>query len=437
MSDNSDDEKNREFLALQTRKRSWTYAANTKKISIIIAFGLFTITSYASDAHIVREIQLMLSLKGYDLSYGDSKGIDGKLGSETRAAIIDYQKKKHLTPTGIADKWLYNSLFEDTKSKSLLPPEEVEKNKDKDHSDQKPEDSKKEKSPDPILTEVLASGIGSGHAMEMLKNHAEMLGIVYGASSALFAVILSIAAWFGIGRIADIKKELSESLAIQLEAMRREANLAHGQVTQVFGWYKEGEERMRNFTDTWSGRLQDNMTTYTDTKVAIEKLTEQFREKTVDIETIKDQTKRNFEALALASSAYLTVTYCIGQLGQTVDAAIITKLKAGLGSALIATNDIIDKYKPTDNIILAWAFTIRGTVLHLQDRYEPALRDFERALEISPERSGTLYNAGCSACRLALKEKALSYIKRAIQIDPGRRDEAKNDIDLKPIWNDI
>jgi peptidoglycan hydrolase-like protein with peptidoglycan-binding domain len=91
-------------------------------IVVIAASGLLTLTAYASDTNTIRAVQLMLSLKEYDLGYGDSKGIDGKLGQITRGAIKDYQAKKQLTPTGNVDKWLYDSLYEDIKSKPTTPP---------------------------------------------------------------------------------------------------------------------------------------------------------------------------------------------------------------------------------------------------------------------------------------------------------------------------
>jgi len=101
-----------------------------------------------------------------------------------------------------------------------------------------------------------------------------------------------------------------------------------------------------------------------------------------------------------------------------------------LDSAFTSANDIIDKDEPTDKMKLAWAFTIRGTVYHLR-------KDFERALEVNSDRVPTLYNAACSASCLGLKEKALFYIKRALQLQPGRIAEAKADPDFKLLWDDI
>lgn len=95
---------------------------NKIAIGLLIVVIASTVNAYASDANTVRAVQLMLSLKGYDLGYGDSKGIDGKLGQITREAIKDYQAKKQLTPTGHVDKWLYDSLYEDIKSKPTTPP---------------------------------------------------------------------------------------------------------------------------------------------------------------------------------------------------------------------------------------------------------------------------------------------------------------------------
>lgn len=125
---------------------------------------------------------------------------------------------------------------------------------------------------------------------------------------------------------------------------------------------------------------------------------------------VVDDAKRNNEALIIISASHLIVTNCILQLRkEETNATAKGQLVAGLASSLINMNSVIDVDKPKDDAILVWALTIRGTIFHLRDEFERALKDFESALAVSPDRGPTLYNAACSACRLQLKEKALTY----------------------------
>lgn len=103
-------EKSHEFPAQQTRKKIRPYV---KKLSLIVALGLLTLTAYAFDVNTVREIQLLLSLKGYDLSYRDSKGIDGKLGSKTLKAISEYKRTLPTEKGNNADLGDLKKILED------------------------------------------------------------------------------------------------------------------------------------------------------------------------------------------------------------------------------------------------------------------------------------------------------------------------------------
>lgn len=111
-------EKNRKLLAPRVPKELIEYI---KKFLVSIILGLLALTSYASNTVSVRDIQLLLALEGYDL---DAKGIDGKLGQVTKKSIEDYRKKKNLpaiiNDNELIDEELYNSLYEDTKSKETL-----------------------------------------------------------------------------------------------------------------------------------------------------------------------------------------------------------------------------------------------------------------------------------------------------------------------------
>lgn len=153
-----------------------------------------------------------------------------------------------------------------------------------------------------------------------------------------------------------------------------------------------------------------------------------------DTEIDRDSARRNYEALAHTSVAYVGVAV---SLSQPMDGGVKTRLMASLDTSLKETNDVIEKYKPTDKAILAWALTIRGTIVHLREEFEPALRDFESAQKANPDSGSAFFNGACSASRLGLKEKALRYIRRALELQPDRRAEAKAGTDLSIISDDI
>ncbi|MCK5354238.1 MAG: peptidoglycan-binding protein [Methyloprofundus sp.] len=132
---NANSKKSHQFNSLKTRKKillflqehfvitgilTFLYSGFVFSVILLIPGELYAAKSNTS-TNTIRNVQLLLSLKGYDLGYGDSKGIDGKLGSITKDAIKDYQKKNNLTPNGAVDKFLNDRLYKDIKSKSLLP----------------------------------------------------------------------------------------------------------------------------------------------------------------------------------------------------------------------------------------------------------------------------------------------------------------------------
>lgn len=264
------------------------------------------------------------------------------------------------------------------------------------------------KSADPnAVSEVAKHAIAA--ATEGVK-HIESFYATAGTQLGIFlGVIALIAGWLGIKQFKGAAQELLDT---ELKTFKKQVRQSTDNYQKIVSEYTEA----RATTTKLTTQLEDETR-------AVTKLRE-------DIETDRNDARRNIEALTATSSAYVTVTYCLIQLPQTTDANIKTKLIANCDSALNTATNVIDKYKPTDSNILAWAFTIRGTVLHLRE-------DFEAALEINPDRGPTLYNAACSACRLGFEKKALSYIKRALEIQPGRRDEARTDPDLDAVHADI
>lgn len=239
------------------------------------------------------------------------------------------------------------------------------------------------KSADPnAVSEVAKHAIAA--ATEGVKN-IESFYATAGTQLGIFlAAIALVAGWVGIKQFKGAAQELLDK---ELKTFKKQ---------------------VQQSTDNY----QKIVSEYTDARATTTKLTTQLEDETravtklrEDIETDRNDARRNMEALTAASSAYVTVTYCLIQLPQTTDADMKTKLIANCDSALNSATNVIDKYKPTDSNILAWAFTIRGTVLHLREDFQAALKDFEAALEISPDRGPTLYNAACSACRLGFGKK--------------------------------
>ena len=78
-----------------------------------MALGSLLSTAHASDENTVSQIQLLLSLKGYDLSYRDSNGIDGKIGSKTLEAISAYKETLPINKRNTTDLIDLKKILED------------------------------------------------------------------------------------------------------------------------------------------------------------------------------------------------------------------------------------------------------------------------------------------------------------------------------------
>jgi len=66
----------------------------------------------------------------------------------------------------------------------------------------------------------------------------------------------------------------------------------------------------------------------------------------------------------------------------------------------------------------------RGIVLYHDGRYEPALREFERAYQVAPNAVEVIVMMGWSNLKLRRYEEARFFFQRAERIDP-RNDEAR------------
>ena len=69
-------------------------------------------------------------------------------------------------------------------------------------------------------------------------------------------------------------------------------------------------------------------------------------------------------------------------------------------------------------------------------RDEDALSSFDRAIELHAEYAVAHYNKAVCYALQGQVRSALGNLKRAIDIDPGYRDEARTDPDFVPIGED-
>lgn len=83
------------------------------KLFFIMALGSLLSIAHASDENTVSQIQLLLSLKGYDISYRNSNGIDGKIGSKTLEAISAYKETLPINKRNTTDLIDLKKILED------------------------------------------------------------------------------------------------------------------------------------------------------------------------------------------------------------------------------------------------------------------------------------------------------------------------------------
>jgi hypothetical protein len=85
-----------------------------KKISLgLLIFVITTTVNANGNTNTVHAVQLMLYLKGYDLGYGDSKGIDGEIGSRTLRAISEYKQTLPIDKRSTTDLIDLKKILED------------------------------------------------------------------------------------------------------------------------------------------------------------------------------------------------------------------------------------------------------------------------------------------------------------------------------------
>lgn len=78
----------------------------------------------------------------------------------------------------------------------------------------------------------------------------------------------------------------------------------------------------------------------------------------------------------------------------------------------------------------------RGVSYAELGRYDEALDDFNRCLELSPDDPYTPYNLACLFSLWDKAEESIAYLKKAIELNRGWREDAKKDKDFNNIRDD-
>ncbi len=65
-----------------------------------------------------------------------------------------------------------------------------------------------------------------------------------------------------------------------------------------------------------------------------------------------------------------------------------------------------------------------------------AIECYDQALEINPEDPNVWYNKACTNSLMNKKSEALTYLKRAVELDPEYKELAKSDKDFGKLWED-
>jgi tetratricopeptide (TPR) repeat protein len=94
--------------------------------------------------------------------------------------------------------------------------------------------------------------------------------------------------------------------------------------------------------------------------------------------------------------------------------------------ALAQTNDNYD----LDSLIN------KGRSLFNSERYQEAIENFDRALEIDPNYVAALYNKGISLDKLGKHEEAALYFNKAAEIDPNYNGNSLTIVPLLNFTND-
>ncbi len=82
------------------------------------------------------------------------------------------------------------------------------------------------------------------------------------------------------------------------------------------------------------------------------------------------------------------------------------------------------------------AWNNMGTILRQMMRFDEALEAYDKALAISQENPGILYNIAGVHAMQKRRDKMLECLRKAVHADPELKDEALNDQAFKEYWTD-
>ncbi len=97
---------------------------------------------------------------------------------------------------------------------------------------------------------------------------------------------------------------------------------------------------------------------------------------------------------------------------------------------------VITETQPSHTAILAWTYNLYAFIESTLGKNKTALEAVQKSLELAEDSADANYNAACYAALLGLREEALAYLERAIELAPGYKIDAQADEDLTSLRAD-
>ncbi len=69
-------------------------------------------------------------------------------------------------------------------------------------------------------------------------------------------------------------------------------------------------------------------------------------------------------------------------------------------------------------------------------RYDEAIKNHDKAIELMPSFSYAWYKKGCTYFLMGDKEKCITNLQKALELEPRIKSWMVKDEDLKPLWDD-